>query len=66
MVDLLIKIACFVKNESGICIIKSNRSKLASARRSSILSHPFVNYVQVFKVESYVDLFIMTMKSIFY
>ncbi len=26
----------------------------------------FVNYIQVFKVESYVDLSIMTMKSIFY
>ncbi len=66
MVDPLIKIACFVKNESNICIIKSNRSKLASTRRSSVLSHPFVTYIQVFKVESYVNLFIMTMKSIFY
>ncbi len=39
-VDLLIKEACFAKNEKNIFNINSNLSKLVSARRSTVLCLP--------------------------
>jgi hypothetical protein len=37
-VDLLIKLACFVKDENNVCILKVSLYKLVSARRSTVLS----------------------------
>jgi hypothetical protein len=39
-VDLLIKVTCFIKEINKIFNIKSNRSKLVSERRSTVLSLP--------------------------
>jgi hypothetical protein len=40
MVDLLIKVACFVKNPDNVSNIKSSLSKLVSTRRPTLLSLP--------------------------
>ena len=37
-VDLLIKVACFVKKENIIFNLKMSRSKLVCTRRSTVLS----------------------------
>ncbi len=41
MVNLLVKIACFLRKEKYISITKSRWPELASARRLTILSLPF-------------------------
>ncbi len=57
-VDLLIKVACFVKNVNDIFNIKRNLSKQANTRRLTVLSLPFckvslrdvsIQYFWVFK-----------------
>ncbi len=47
-VDLLIKVACFVKTK--IMLIKSSRSKLISARRSIVVSFPLFMRFFLFNV----------------
>ncbi len=39
-VDLLIKLACFVKDENNVCFLKVSLYKLVSARRSAVQSLP--------------------------
>ncbi len=40
-VDLIFRVACFVKKENKVFNMKSSKSKLVSTRRSTVLTLPF-------------------------